>query len=108
MRYERSASFKADYKKLNDSERQLFREAARAFNAAADRVTAGGVGAWPASLRVRGIQGADGVFEMTWSFSGPDGRATWEWVTVTDPANGQRNRAVRWRRIGGHAVFKNP
>jgi len=39
---------------------------------------------------------------MTWSFSGPDGRATFEWVTIDGVL------AVRWRRIGGHGVFKQP
>ncbi len=39
---------------------------------------------------------------MTWSFAGPDGRATFEWVTV------HGEPAVRWRRVGGHAIFGNP
>lgn len=37
---------------------------------------------------------------MTWSVSGPDGRATLEWVAI-DGEGG-----VRSRRIGGHAIFK--
>jgi hypothetical protein len=36
---------------------------------------------------------------MTWSFAGPDGRATFEWVVRDGEAR------IRWRRIGGHAVF---
>lgn len=48
------------------------------------------------------MTGTERVWEMTWSFSGPDGRATFEWVTV-----GKEIR-IRWRRIGGHAIFKNP
>jgi hypothetical protein len=51
------------------------------------------------------------VFEMTWSFSGPDGRATWEWteVDVVDDT-GERSRApaVRWRRIGDHKILGEP
>ena len=39
---------------------------------------------------------------MTWSFSGPDGRATFEYFDVDDEL------AIRWRRIGGHAIFKTP
>ncbi|MEN8115015.1 MAG: hypothetical protein ABFS21_11585 [Actinomycetota bacterium] len=108
MRYDRSDSFKADYKRLSETERELFRRAVRVFNEAADRAVSGASNPWPAKLRVRGVQGADGVFEMTWSFSGPDGRATWEWVVITDPATGERHRAVRWRLIGGHAIFKKP
>jgi hypothetical protein len=46
------------------------------------------------------------VWEMTWSFSGPDGRATWEWVNVDGEEGAQP--AVRWRRIGDHRIFKAP
>lgn len=108
MRYERSNSFKADYRKLSASERQLLRDAVRVFNEAADGIAAGTADAWPSQLRVRSVQGAAGVFEMTWSFSGPDGRATWEWGSVVDAESGERHRAVRWRRVGGHAIFKRP
>jgi len=51
---------------------------------------------------VKNVEDAPGVIEMTWSFGGPDGRATFEWIQV----DGQL--AVRWRRIGGHAIFKKP
>ncbi|MDK1010209.1 MAG: hypothetical protein QGM46_07325 [Actinomycetota bacterium] len=50
---------------------------------------------------------AGAVFEMTWSFAGPDGRATWEWAGVVD-ADGEKHPTVRWRRIGNHAIFKHP
>ena len=36
---------------------------------------------------------------MTWSFAGPDGRATFEWILIDGEL------AIRWRRIGGHEVF---
>jgi hypothetical protein len=108
MRYERSNSFRADHGRLSESERRLFREAVRVFNDAADRAASGVSNPWPARLRVSGVHGAEGVFEMTWSFSGPDGRATWEWATLTDSDTGQHHRAVRWRRLRGHAIFKTP
>ena len=44
---------------------------------------------------------------MTWSFSGPDGRATWEWTSVTD-ADGEDEPAVRWRRVGNHDILREP
>jgi hypothetical protein len=47
------------------------------------------------------------VFEMTWSFSGPDGRATWQWTTVRTGEGGSVP-ALRWRRLGGHAIFREP
>jgi len=52
-------------------------------------------------LRVRGVQGKDGVFEMTWA---PDGRATFQYgapVHEGDPH-------VIWRRIGTHDIFDEP
>ena len=39
---------------------------------------------------------------MTWSFSGPDGRATFQYVTIAGAL------AIRWRRIGGHDIFATP
>jgi hypothetical protein len=31
-----------------------------------------------------------------------DGRVTFEWIQI------EGHLAVRWRRLGGHAIFKNP
>lgn len=107
MRWQPTASSKADYKRLSPQEQQLFRAAVEKFNEACDRwVESGGRAGWPSSLRVKPVQSAPGIFEMTWSFSGPDGRATWEWATID--VDGERAPAVRWRRIGGHAIFKDP
>jgi hypothetical protein len=101
--------FARDFKKLSAAEQSAFRAAARQFSEACDRVVAGS-GQWPASLRVKSVEGALGVFEMTWSFAGPDGRATWEWTTIEVEEGGAMKsvRAVQWRRIGDHSVFKEP
>jgi hypothetical protein len=48
------------------------------------------------------MQGTPGVWEMTWSFAGPDGRATFEWVEVDGEL------AIQWRRIGGHEILGRP
>ena len=104
MRFEIAASAAADYQRLTDEERGFFKDAVIAFNAAADRfVASGDAKVWPARLRVKSVRRAPGIFEMTWSFSGPDGRATWEWARTSDG-----DPVVRWRRIGGHAIFSNP
>jgi hypothetical protein len=95
-------SFKADYKRLSPGEQSLLKKALPTFVAACDRYATDPAAAWPASLRVKDVERAPGIFEMTWSFSGPDGRATFEWVEI----DGQL--AVRWRRIGGHEIFKSP
>ena len=102
MKYVVLDSFKADYKRLSQGEQALFKAALPGFVAACDRYAADPSAAWPASLRVKAVENAPGIFEMTWSFSGPDGRATFEWVDI----GGQL--AVRWRRIGAHAVLKKP
>lgn len=58
-------------------------------------------GAFRAGLRVKGVQAAPGVFEMTWA---PDGRATFSY------GRPQRAREphVIWRRIGIHEIFREP
>lgn len=71
------------------------------MNEAAKRRRRDGSFTWPAKLRIKSVEGASGVLEMTWSFSGPDGRATFELVTIDG------EMAVRWRRVGGHAIFKD-
>ena len=95
-------AFRADYRRLPPADQATFKKALREFVAACDRYALEPSEVWPASLRVKDVERAPGIWEMTWSFSGPDGRATFEWIQVA----GQL--AVRWRRIGGHAIFKNP
>lgn len=102
MRYVVLDSFKADYKRLSQSEQALLMKALPGFVTACDRYADDPSTAWPAALRVRDVENAPGIFEMTWSFSGPDGRATFEWVSI------EGRLAVRWRRIGGHSIFRRP
>lgn len=107
MRWQSTESSKADFKRLSPAQRKQFRVAVDKFSPACDRwVESGEQVGWPKGLRVRAVEAAPGVFEMTWSFSGPDGRATWERTTVE--VGDTSFPAVRWRRIGGHAIFKNP
>lgn len=101
MKFEITDSFKGDWSRLSEGERRLFREVLPTFNASCDRIAMDPTVRFPASLRVKDVENAPGILEMTWSFSGPDGRATFEWVSIDD------SRGVRWRRIGGHAIFKN-
>jgi hypothetical protein len=107
VRYVRTDSFKADYRRLSPAEQDLFRQAVRDFNRGCDEfVRTRDPSSWPASLRVKAVRGAAGVWEMTWSFSGPDGRATWEWAELAGDEGTQP--AVRWRRIGDHRIFRSP
>jgi hypothetical protein len=72
------------------------------FAPACDADAADPASVWPTSLRVKSMRNAAGVLEMTWSFASPDGRATFEFITVT---GGPR---CRWRRVGSHSLFSAP
>ena len=102
MKYVVLDSFKADYQRLSDPERGLFKKGLATFVAACDRYAADPATPWPASLRVKSVERAPGILEMTWSFSGPDGRATFEWIQLDGAL------ALRWRRIGLHRILRAP
>jgi hypothetical protein len=52
-------------------------------------------------LRVKGVKGAAGVFEMTWA---GDGRATFQYGDAVSPGETH----VVWRRVGTHQIFRTP
>lgn len=102
MKFERTSAFKRDFKKLPGDHQEQFRAAARQLHDDAVNAAQGHAKPWTNSLRVKTVQGAEGIWEMTWSKRHPDGRATWEWVTVDG------EQGIRWRRIGDHSVFDSP
>ncbi|MGH3561714.1 MAG: hypothetical protein ACRDTN_07925 [Mycobacterium sp.] len=103
MKFETTPAFDADYRRLKREHREAFRRVLKTkFIPACDALAVNPSAAWPKSLRVKSVQGVPGVLEMTWSFASPDGRATFELVTV-----GEELRC-RWRRIGDHSVFYSP
>lgn len=53
------------------------------------------------TLRVKGVQGHPGIFEVSWS---GDGRATFQY----GPEQRTGDPHIVWRRIGGHDILKNP
>jgi len=93
--YQRLPRFNKDFARLSAQEQERFAEAVAKF--VADLLG----GRFRAGLRVRGIEGAPGIFEMTWA---PDGRATFEYgdeITSGEPH-------IIWRRVGGHNIFSAP
>jgi hypothetical protein len=52
-------------------------------------------------LRVKGVKGASGIFEMTWA---DDGRATFEYGDPVSEGEAQ----IIWRRIGAHKILNQP
>ena len=83
----------------------MFLDIIPGFQEACDRFIEDGQ-AFPARFRVGPITNAKGLFEITWSFSRPDGRATWQWSQVE--VDGEMKPSVLWRRIGLHDIFRNP
>ena len=103
MKYERADTFKRDYKRLSKQHREKFREKATTqFHDAAEKAAKGEDNPWPTGIRVKAVQGTKDIWEMTWSFTDPDGRATWEWVEI------EGETGIRWRRVGSHAIFSVP
>jgi len=103
VKFETTPAFDSDYRRLAPEHAATFRQVVRdKFAPACDAFTEDPSRSWPASLRVKSVRGAPGVLEMTWSFASPDGRATFELITV------DAELRCRWRRVGDHDVFRNP
>lgn len=102
MNWQTTPAFDADLRRLSRDEVTRFRSVVREqFAPAADRIAANPTSRWPTGLRVKAVRGATGIWEMTWSFAGPAGRATVEWTEIDG------ERAIRWRRVGGHEIFRD-
>ena len=89
-------SFWTDWKELTPDQQREFLAAVREF--VSDLQAGSG---FRKGLRVKGVRGARGVFELTWA---KDGRATFQY-----------GRAIRgdephiiWRRIGTHDILRSP
>lgn len=87
--------FLRDYGRLTEAQQEAFAVAVTHF--VADLRT----GRFRPGLRVRGIQGTPGIYEMTWA---PDGRATFEYGEPVRDGDVH----VIWRRVGTHDVFRDP
>lgn len=92
----RSSGFLNDWRTLSPEQKRAFKAAVREMVANL-RAKQG----FHPSLRVKRVQKAKGVYEMTWA---PDGRATFEFGPEQRPGEPH----VVWRRIGGHDIFKQP
>ena len=85
----------ADFDALSDDQQAAFLAAVELFVADLR------AGAFRPSLRVKGVKGAAGVFEMTWA---ANGRATFEYGG--EITSGETH--IIWPRVGTHGVFRTP
>lgn len=103
MKFERTPRFDSDFSSLPRDHQEQFRAIVAEFHDAAQAyVNSGGRSPWPKRLRVHPMSSAPGIWELTWSFASPDGRATFEFVSRDGESR------VLWRRIGDHSIYRTP
>lgn len=98
--HDEDAQFWRDLALLSADQQTLFATAVR--NMVEDLRAKKPFRASRASMRVRGVQGHPGTFEMTRDM--PNGRATFTYGAERTPGDPH----IHWRRIGGHDIFGNP
>lgn len=91
-----TATFAKDIQLLDDRDSARFRRAVKE-----EFVPDLAAGQFRPGLRVKGVRGTQGVFEMTWA---PDGRATFEYGE--EQLGGEPH--IIWRRVGTHEIFRSP
>jgi hypothetical protein len=94
--FERLQRFDRDFDVLTPEQQHRFREAVAKF---VEDLTRGE--GFLKGLRVKGVKGSKGIYEMTWA---DDGRATFSYgdsVRKGEPH-------VIWHRVGAHAVLGDP
>ena len=87
--------FRRDFANLTTDQKAAFRAAAAKFVADLES------GIFRPGPRVKGVQGAAGVFEMTWT---DDGRATFEYGSAVRAGETH----IVWRRVGAPDIFAHP
>jgi hypothetical protein len=94
--HEEEPQFLREFVSLTSAQRARFQDAVRKM---VNDMRAGQP--YRPGLRMKGVLGHAGVFEMTWA---DDGRATFEYGPEQIPGE----RHIVWRRIGDHDILKQP
>lgn len=98
MEYRTADAFDRDFGRLPAQHRRMFLGVLRDHFLPA--IAAGsftGLPPWPKRLRVHQLAGR--VYSITWSFNGPDGRATFHLERE------DKETILVWRRIGNHDIY---
>ncbi|MFD7157271.1 hypothetical protein ACFV9C_21920 [Kribbella sp. NPDC059898] len=102
MKYRTASTFDRDLARLPGDHRQMFLKIlGEHFLPAIAAGSFTGAPPWPKRLRVHQLAG--GIYSITWSFTGPDGRATFHLDRTDDGET-----ILVWRRIGTHDVYDRP
>ena len=89
------ASFWRDWERLTPEQQRAFKTALQKF--IADLRT----GHFRSGLRVKRVQGAEEILELTWA---KDGRATFQYGDELKAGEAH----IIWRRVGTHEILKEP
>jgi hypothetical protein len=103
VKYRTLESFSNDFRRLPVGHQQVFLQVLREFFLPA--IEAGsfsGTPPWPRRLRIHRINNTE-IYSLTWNFAPPDGRATFHLDKMDEG-----EPLLVWRRVGDHAIYRNP
>jgi hypothetical protein len=103
VKYRSLESFRKDFRRLPAEHQQIFLHVLRQFFLPAiDAGSFSGTPPWPKRLRIHRLSNTE-IYSLTWNFASPDGRATFHLDKMDNGAP-----LLVWRRVGDHAIYKNP
>jgi hypothetical protein len=103
VKYRSLESFRSDFRRFPAEHQQMFLQVlCEFFLPAIEAGSFSGAPPWPRRLRIHRISNTE-IYSLTWNFASPDGRATFHLDKVGDGES-----LLVWRRIGGHAIYRNP
>jgi hypothetical protein len=98
-----NSKFDRDFKKLKREHQTLFLDAQEQFVSEFEELLISkSFKKVSKKYRVKVLRNTAEIWEMTWSFSRPDGRATFHLQEIDGEP------ILVWRRIGSHDIFKQP
>ena len=96
--HDETEAFLRDYERLTPQQQDRFDGKREEFVADLMAMERGRRQGFRPGLRIKRVQGASGLFEMTWA---PDGRATF---SMGEPVVAGKRHIV-WHRVGDHSIL---